>query len=735
MLMTTVPRPSARPTVTAISSSRRSGSSWTRTSRITSRRPWMRATGERSGVRGDGRRSPVGRLAPGCSSTARAAATTSGSNWVPDAASSSAIASSRGIARRYDRSLVIASNASQTAMIRAPSGIWSPSSPSGYPPPSTRSWVERTILATPRRAGADMRMDSPVTVWRRMTSHSALSSGPGLCRIELGITTLPMSCRSAARTMSSMASGSMARWLATERARSATQSEWGRSSGACWSTTARSRSRAWRLTETRWLSFCAYMRWSTMRRADDASRASRGRSANPHDERISACSSVSASRAWRMASSSSAGEPCLSTQNSSPPRRYAAPDPANVAASRAPSRARRASPAGWPCVSLYALNPSRSNIASTAGEWSVPSAIARSRSSSSACRRDSSTPLRMRRIQYRSSSAPPLPRAATSVQTRSTPIWCTKNICQVIGSIRSNMRNVRFAAESGAQARPQAVERGHLGAGREQVAAHRAVLLLERRQHLLHDDRGRVREHEPVSPLLLVGRPGDPARVALGEARLALGVVAADVADRHTGQPQHERGDQPGAVAAADAVDAHDAGRGVRDQAERNAEVGPEAVEEVEVRPAQVVRRLGSGHARLERLGVGVVPHAEDRHVGHLDGERVEHVLLELGRKAQVDDPRDAVVDERPCVAQPADVVRPHERPVARARSVLGGDAAEVADVLEPVPDERPRHLPDPRSGVRPRTSAVTRLLRPPGTVPRWKGDCPRSARDEFQAA
>src|SRR6185312_8654062 len=128
-------------------------------------------------------------------------------------------------------------------------------------------------------------------------------------------------------------------------------------------------------------------------------------------------------------------------------------------------------------------------------------------------------------------------------------------------------------------------------------------------------------------------------------------------------------------------------------------------------RPAQVLGRVGGRHARLERFGVVVVPLAEERHVRHLDGERVQHVLLELGRKAQVDDPRDPVVDERPRVAQSADVVRPHEGAVARARAVLGGDAAKVADVLEPVPDERPRHLPDPRSGVRPRTPAATVLL------------------------
>ena len=53
--------------------------------------------------------------------------------------------------------------------------------------------------ATSASAGTTARMRSPMTVWRRMKSHSSAVSDPGLVRIEAGIATLPMSCSSAAR--------------------------------------------------------------------------------------------------------------------------------------------------------------------------------------------------------------------------------------------------------------------------------------------------------------------------------------------------------------------------------------------------------------------------------------------------------------------------------------------------------------------------------------------------------
>ena len=87
----------------------------------------------------------------------------------------------------------MASNASQTAMIRDPSGIASPARPSGYPAPSMRSCVERTSAATLESTGAAFRIASPIVVCRRIISHSDASSGPGLCRIDRGMTILPMS--------------------------------------------------------------------------------------------------------------------------------------------------------------------------------------------------------------------------------------------------------------------------------------------------------------------------------------------------------------------------------------------------------------------------------------------------------------------------------------------------------------------------------------------------------------
>src|SRR6266852_1344149 len=71
---------------------------------------------------------------------ARNVATTVGSKWVPAQRSISARAAETGMAREYGRSYVMASKASATAKIRAPSGMSSPRSPSGYPVPSHRSW-------------------------------------------------------------------------------------------------------------------------------------------------------------------------------------------------------------------------------------------------------------------------------------------------------------------------------------------------------------------------------------------------------------------------------------------------------------------------------------------------------------------------------------------------------------------------------------------------------------------
>ena len=63
--------------------------------------------------------------------TRQNASTTSGSNCVPAQRRSSSMASVSGIGSRYGRSVVMASKASQTDTMRAPSGISSPRRPSG----------------------------------------------------------------------------------------------------------------------------------------------------------------------------------------------------------------------------------------------------------------------------------------------------------------------------------------------------------------------------------------------------------------------------------------------------------------------------------------------------------------------------------------------------------------------------------------------------------------------------
>ena len=89
---------------------------------------------------------------------------------------------------------MIASSASATAKIRAPSGISSPASRSGYPVPSQRSWCERTT-STP----ASCRKATPPSIWAPrsvcacITRHSAGLSGPGLTRMSSGTPILPMS--------------------------------------------------------------------------------------------------------------------------------------------------------------------------------------------------------------------------------------------------------------------------------------------------------------------------------------------------------------------------------------------------------------------------------------------------------------------------------------------------------------------------------------------------------------
>ncbi len=76
-------------------------------------------------------------------------------------------------------------------------GIASPTRPSGYPPPPTCSWEERTTAPTSARTPPTFSSIScPTIVWRFMTTHWSSSSGPGLSMIRLD-TAMPMSWSSA----------------------------------------------------------------------------------------------------------------------------------------------------------------------------------------------------------------------------------------------------------------------------------------------------------------------------------------------------------------------------------------------------------------------------------------------------------------------------------------------------------------------------------------------------------
>ena len=127
-------------------------------------------------------------------------------------------------------------------------------------------------------------MRSPISVWRRMNSHSRGSSGPGLERMASGIATLPMSCSSAAWLICSASSSPRPRRRAVDSASSATPSRWVKSSGLRSLSARTSTALLWRVADVRPAFFCAYMRWSAMRSASVASM----RLAREHDRAVGA---------------------------------------------------------------------------------------------------------------------------------------------------------------------------------------------------------------------------------------------------------------------------------------------------------------------------------------------------------------------------------------------------------------------------------------------------------------
>src|SRR6266545_379433 len=126
----------------------------------------------------------------------RKASTASGSNCRPPSRTISAAAASQLPARRYGRSLVIASSASATANTRAPGGISALPSPSGYPRPSHRSWWWRTTCSPcPCSRATSLSSCSPRTVCVSSSLRSDCVRLPGFRRILSGIPILPTSWR------------------------------------------------------------------------------------------------------------------------------------------------------------------------------------------------------------------------------------------------------------------------------------------------------------------------------------------------------------------------------------------------------------------------------------------------------------------------------------------------------------------------------------------------------------
>ena len=112
---------SRSPRISRRASSPRCRSSW----------PTRTAPRSRSGRRRRDLGSRAATLPARIADDVSSAVTTRGSNWVPEQRCSSSTAAAIGIALRYERVVVMALKASQTATIRAASGISSPARPSG----------------------------------------------------------------------------------------------------------------------------------------------------------------------------------------------------------------------------------------------------------------------------------------------------------------------------------------------------------------------------------------------------------------------------------------------------------------------------------------------------------------------------------------------------------------------------------------------------------------------------
>src|SRR5256714_7056888 len=237
-----------------------------------------------------------------------------------------------------------------------------------------------------------------------------------------------------------------------------------------------------------------------------------------------------------------------------------------------------------------------------------------------------------------------------------------------------------------------AIERLGLHAGSVEVTAPAAVAALKLLENGDHRPGRSHAEARPPRSLELVLRLGHPGRGHVTQVGSAQRVVGADRLEVDADEPEQERHDEAGSVLAAEAVD--DDGSVLWCTGNRGdclPEQRPAPLEELEVDRAGRGERVGLGVADGVDLGpLGVVRVGQERHVHHLDVDVTRLVQHQLAAEAQVDDPRDAVVEERrpACVAELPDAVGPHDGAEPRRAAVLGRMAAQLPDVDAPVPGE-----------------------------------------------
>jgi hypothetical protein len=157
---------------------------------------------------------------------------------------------------------------------------------------------------------------------------------------------------------------------------------------------------------------------------------------------------------------------------------------------------------------------------------------------------------------------------------------------------------------------------------------------------------------------------------------------------------QQERRQEPRTVLAADAVDDDAALRRVRDGAHRGRDVRLEALEEDQVRLARRGLDVRCGGRRALELLRDLLPlrvaRLHERDVDDLDRQVGGRIVLALVVATEVEDCANAVLHERApaLVAELRHAVGPHDRAEARLAPIGRRQAAEVADVQAPVPDQ-----------------------------------------------